>query len=44
MDARAFLARARADLGGLLLPTPEGRRLLERARADAGEIGIRLAV
>jgi hypothetical protein len=40
MDARAFLAMARQDLGELLLPSPEGRRLLEQARAAADELGM----
>ena len=40
MDARAFLAMARHDLGALLLPSPEGRRLLEQARAAANELGM----
>jgi DNA-binding SARP family transcriptional activator len=40
MHARAFLAMARQDLGELLLPSPEGRRLLEQARAAANELGM----
>jgi DNA-binding SARP family transcriptional activator len=40
MDARAFLAMTRADLGTLLLPSAEGRRLLDQARAAADELGI----
>jgi hypothetical protein len=40
MDARAFLAMARQDLGELLLPSPEGRRLLQQARAAANELGM----
>ena len=40
IDAQAFLAMARQDLGELLLPSPEGRRLLERARAAANELGM----
>jgi hypothetical protein len=40
MDARAFLAMARQDLGESLLPSPEGRRLLEQARAAADELGM----
>ena len=40
MDARAFLAMARHDLGTLLLPSAEGRRLLEQARAAADELGM----
>jgi DNA-binding SARP family transcriptional activator/tetratricopeptide (TPR) repeat protein len=40
MDARAFLAMARQDLGELLLPSPEGRRLLEQARRAANEVGM----
>jgi hypothetical protein len=31
---------ARLDLGALLLPSPEGRRLLEQARAAANELGM----
>ena len=40
IDARAFLAIARNDLGELLLPSPEGRRLLDQARAAAAELGM----
>jgi DNA-binding SARP family transcriptional activator len=40
LDAQAFLAMARQDLGELLLPSPEGRRLLEQARAAANELGM----
>ncbi len=40
MDAQAFLAMARHDLGELLLPSAEGRRLLDQARAAADELGI----
>ena len=40
MDARAFLAMARHDLGTLLLPSPEGHRLLDQARASAARIGM----
>ena len=40
MDARAFLAMARHDLGRLLLPSDEGRRLVDQARAAAGELGM----
>jgi hypothetical protein len=40
MDARAFLAIARQDLAELLLPSPEGRRLLEQARGAANELGM----
>ena len=39
-DAQAFLAMARHDLGALLLPSPEGRRLLSQARASAERVGI----
>jgi hypothetical protein len=39
MDARAFLAMARLDLGALLLPSSEGRRLLDQALAAAHELG-----
>jgi hypothetical protein len=31
---------ARQDLGELLLPSPESRRLLEQARAAANELGM----
>jgi hypothetical protein len=41
MDAEAFLAMARHDLGTLLDPSPEGRRLLGQARASAERIGLR---
>jgi hypothetical protein len=41
MDARAFLAMARQDLGELLLPSPEGRQLLEQARAAANNSACR---
>jgi DNA-binding SARP family transcriptional activator len=40
MDARAFLAICRHDLGRLRLPDTEGRALLERARAAAEELGM----
>jgi DNA-binding SARP family transcriptional activator len=40
MDAQAFLAMARHDLGRLLLPSAEGRRLHEQARAAAAELGM----
>ena len=40
MDARAFLAIARYDLGRLLLPSPEGTALVEQARAMAEELGM----
>jgi DNA-binding SARP family transcriptional activator len=40
MDARAFLAMARHDLGRLLLPSAEGRRLLDQACAAADELGM----
>jgi class 3 adenylate cyclase len=40
MHAQAFLAMARQDLGELLLPSAEGRRLLEQARAAANELGM----
>jgi hypothetical protein len=40
MNARAFLAMTRADLGTLLSPSAEGRRLLDQARAAADELGI----
>jgi hypothetical protein len=40
MDARAFLAITRYDLGQLLLPSAEGTALLEQARATADELGM----
>jgi DNA-binding SARP family transcriptional activator len=40
MDARAFLAMARLDLGTLLLPSAEGRRLVDQACAAADELGM----
>ena len=40
VNARAFRAMARQDLGELLLPSPEGRRLVEHARAAANELGM----
>jgi DNA-binding SARP family transcriptional activator len=40
MDARAFLAMARLDLGALLHPSIEGRRLLDQALTAADELGM----
>jgi hypothetical protein len=40
MDARAFLAMARLDLGALLYPSTEGRRLLDQALGTADELGM----
>jgi hypothetical protein len=40
MDAQAFLAMARLDLGMLLLPSAEGRALVEQARTAADELGM----
>jgi hypothetical protein len=40
MDARAFLAMARLDLGALLLPSIEGRRLLDQALTAADALGM----
>jgi hypothetical protein len=40
MDAQAFLAMARQDLGRLLLPSAEGRRLVDQADADAAALGM----
>ena len=40
MDARAYLAIARYELGRLLLPGAEGTRLLGQAAAAAEEIGM----
>ena len=40
MDAQAFLAMARRDLGELLLPSAEGRRLVDAADASAAALGM----
>jgi hypothetical protein len=40
MDARAYLAIARYELGRLMLPGSEGALLLEQARAAAEELGM----
>jgi hypothetical protein len=40
MQARAFLAMARLDLGTLLLPSAEGRKLLDQARTAADQLGM----
>jgi DNA-binding SARP family transcriptional activator len=40
MDARAFLAIARYDLGRLLLPSHEGALLIDQARAAARALGM----
>jgi hypothetical protein len=40
MDARAFLAMAKHDLGELLLPSAEGRRLVGEADASAAALGM----
>ena len=40
MDARAYLAVARLDLGELLLPSEEGHRLVVQARTAAEEMGM----
>jgi hypothetical protein len=40
MDARAFLAMARLDLGALLHPSNEGRRLLDQALTAADQLGM----
>jgi hypothetical protein len=40
MDARAFLAMARLDLGALLRQSIEGRRLLDQALTSADELGM----
>jgi eukaryotic-like serine/threonine-protein kinase len=40
MDARAFLAMARHDLGTLLHPSTEASRLLDQALAAAKELGM----
>ena len=40
MDAQAFLAMAKHDLGELLLPSAEGRRLVGEADASAAALGM----
>ena len=40
MDARAYLAIARYELGQLLLPGPEGTTLVEQAGAAAEQLGM----
>jgi hypothetical protein len=40
MDARAFLAMARVDLGALRHPSIEGRPLLDQALTAADELGM----
>jgi hypothetical protein len=40
MDALGFLAIARYELGRLLLPSTEGRTLLEHARHTAEELAM----
>ena len=40
MDARAFLAIARLDLGALLHQSIEGRGLLDQALTAAAELGM----
>jgi hypothetical protein len=40
MDARAYLAMTRLDLGALLLPSTEGRQLLDQALTAADELGM----
>jgi hypothetical protein len=40
MDARAFLAMARLDLGMLLLPSDEGHALVAQARTAAAALGM----
>jgi hypothetical protein len=40
MDARAYLAAARLELGELLLPSAEGERLVAQARTAAEELGM----
>jgi DNA-binding SARP family transcriptional activator len=40
MEARAFLAMARLDLATLVLPSAEGHRLVDQARAAADELGM----
>ena len=41
MDARAYLAIARRELGLLLLPTPEGQSLMAAAETVGQELGLR---
>ena len=41
IDAAAFLAMARHDLGELLVPSAEGRRLLDQAHHAARTLGMR---
>ena len=38
--ARVVTRQTEPDLGELLLPSPEGRRLLDQARAAADELGM----
>ena len=40
IDAQAFLAMARRDLAKLLLPTADGRVLLDQVRAAADTLGM----
>jgi DNA-binding SARP family transcriptional activator len=40
MDARAFLAMTRLDLGALLHPSTEGRGLLDQALTAADQLGL----
>ena len=40
MDARAFLAIARLDLGALLHPSIEARRLLDQALTAADDLSM----
>ena len=40
MEARAFLAMARLDLGTLVLPSAEGHRLIDQARTVADQLGM----
>jgi hypothetical protein len=40
VDAQAFLAMARHDLGQLLKPSAEGRRLVNQAQITADELGL----
>jgi len=40
MNARAFLAMTRLDLGALLHPSIEGRQLLDQALTAADELGM----
>jgi hypothetical protein len=42
MEIHAYLPRASHELGELLLPAAEGRRLIHQARSEAADVGIAL--